>query len=393
MYWALFAGVWEAIHVLILVPLLGEGKTFMEALALTGQTVAIPMILMNVVAVVIFLSLLNDIVINGTLSRAAELDATVNSLKDSKAEREKIYEKVSSIAGELASLAQKLDNSLQQTSASTMGISAAVEQIAVETSSQVREVQESSEILKIFSQQLKELAAGSDGIKKLSEKTNRHNRESLESIGFLKDKALENDRNVSNVGETIDRLKEKTGTIQSIVETITSIANQTNLLALNAAIEAARAGDAGRGFAVVAEEVRQLAEQTGTATKEIKDLIDGIQKEVQNAVEAMNITRENTGKQDEAMKNAETLIDQTAAAVYEIVKEISTQTDSLGKMDKENERIMSEIEVISSVFENTSKSTQALNASINEAMVSFAEIASLASSLDETAQELKQLVI
>ena len=76
--------------------------------------------------------------------------------------------------------------------------------------------------------------------------------------------------------------------IGKIVNVINDIANQTNLLALNAAIEAARAGEHGRGFAVVAGEVRQLAERTTKATKEIGGMISGIQEDTLKAVHAID---------------------------------------------------------------------------------------------------------
>src|SRR3984885_1669797 len=92
---------------------------------------------------------------------------------------------------------------------------------------------------------------------------------------------------IQSSGEIIDVLGQRADDIGKIIEVIDDLAEQTNLLALNAAIEAARAGEHGLGFAVVAEEVRKLAEKSTQSTKEISELIQGIQKEAREAVDNM----------------------------------------------------------------------------------------------------------
>ncbi len=84
------------------------------------------------------------------------------------------------------------------------------------------------------------------------------------------------------VVETMGRITERSRKMSEIIDVIDSIAFQTNILALNASVEAARAGEQGRGFAVVASEVRNLAGRSASAAKEIRTLIDGAGKEIQD---------------------------------------------------------------------------------------------------------------
>src|SRR5687767_11896856 len=92
---------------------------------------------------------------------------------------------------------------------------------------------------------------------------------------------------IQETSKRIKRLGESSQEIGEIVELISDITEQTNVLALNAAIQAASAGEAGRGFSVVAEEVQRLAERSGEATKQIGAIVKTIQRDTQDAVEAM----------------------------------------------------------------------------------------------------------
>jgi methyl-accepting chemotaxis protein len=87
-------------------------------------------------------------------------------------------------------------------------------------------------------------------------------------------------------------LERDSQTIGSVLDVIRGIAEQTNLLALNAAIEAARAGEQGRGFAVVADEVRSLAQRTADSTRQIEQIIRGLQTRTRDIVHVMASCRE-----------------------------------------------------------------------------------------------------
>jgi len=111
--------------------------------------------------------------------------------------------------------------------------------------------------------------------------------------------------------------------ISLVTETITGISDKINLLALNATIEAARAGEAGKGFAVVANEIKELANQTSSATMNIRQKIEGIQKSARGTIEEIQQIREVINDVNEIVTSIATTVEEQSVTTREISSNVS----------------------------------------------------------------------
>ncbi len=122
---------------------------------------------------------------------------------------------------------------------------------------------------------------------------------------------------------SVGQLQASSDEIGSVIGLIDGIAKQTNLLALNATIEAARAGDSGKGFAVVAHEVKELAQQTGSATGDVSRRVDGIRGEMVHVVDALGKISEVIGKIHETQTAIAGAVEEQTATTAEMSRSIA----------------------------------------------------------------------
>ncbi len=277
---------------------------------------------------------------------------------------------VHSLRGEIDKsnhLIRSIKDEMHQLSTSTneiMAISVQQSSGANQQASAVQEATTTSEEIAVTARQVAE-NAGSVGV--LAEKASRASLEGMtavdeavEGMGELKEK-------VGSISAAMLELGENSREIGGIIEIIEEISDQTNLLALNAAIEAAGAGEAGRRFSVVAREVQRLAERTVHATRQIRELIDEIQKATHSTI---MVTEEGTKGVDQASR---------------LVARISEGLQRIIELTGETSRSAREIKV--STQQQTSASEQ-----MAETIAEIRDVATqVASSAGETAQAIAEL--
>jgi len=291
-----------------------------------------------------------------------EIRACCNALMDSYGNPVGGFELIQDITQDkemsrkLAAMANQFASSAEELSSSAEEVNASIEQ----TSSTIQQIAEGS------SNAANQTNVVLDETKKAGEAAE----EGQKASGEVSDKMSIIKETTESGAQKIGALGEKSKEIGNIVNTINQISEQTNLLALNAAIEAARAGDAGRGFAVVADEVRKLAEESGDATKQIRELIESIQTEIDGAVKSMD---ENT-----------TQVEDGSRGVAEAVKAFESLPPIVDAVNNAAN------EVASVAQENASGSQEASSA-MQEVSASMQQVTSSAQQLTDGANELKQM--
>jgi methyl-accepting chemotaxis protein len=257
----------------------------------------------------------------------------------------------------LKSMVDQLANIVSEVRSNTDSITTASQQIAAGNSDLSSRTEEQASTLEETASSMEELTST---VKQNAENAKYANQLAVSASSI----AVKGGHAVGEVVQTMASISTSSKKIVDIISVIEGIAFQTNILALNAAVEAARAGEQGRGFAVVAAEVRNLAQRSAAAAKEIKTLIG-----------------DSVDKVDAGSKQ----VDQAGATMDEIVKAVKRVTDIMYEISAASNEQGAGIEQVNKAITQMDEVTQQ-----NAALVEEASAA--AESMREQAQGLARLV-
>jgi methyl-accepting chemotaxis protein len=227
----------------------------------------------------------------------AELEGIIRSIGQN-------TEHLTGSADELRAVSQRMAGNAEETSVQAGVVSGASEQVTKNVQTVATGTEEMSASIKEIAKNACEAAKVAGNAVQLAEKTNA----------------------------TVSKLGDSSAEIGQVIKVINSIAEQTNLLALNATIEAARAGEAGKGFAVVANEVKELAKQTGKATKDISQKIQSIQGSAHESMEAIRQISQVINQINDISNTIASAVEEQSATTNEITRNVAEAARGVGEI-------------------------------------------------------------
>lgn len=312
-------------------------------------------------------------------------NSMIDKLRDIITDTSKISRQVSEASRSIFDKNQAMKVAMEQVAASSTELATGANEISSEVSSMTDSIRDIEDKVGSYARSVK-------GMNDRSELTLELVQQGVHAVGNQKTSMQSNADATAKVSETVRELARDAAGITKITRTISEIAEQTNLLSLNASIEAARAGEHGKGFAVVAQEVRKLAEESSTSTKEVFTLVRGIERGIKQAIENIVINEQAVQVQAETIESAERIFGEMMSSIEFIAEQIARFSEESDVMLDSAQRISSAIQNISAITQQSAAGTEQMSASMNEQIGSVQAVVDEADRMNLSVNQLQRTI-
>ena len=318
-----------------------------------------------------------------------ELGILAESVNDMKIRLKNLLTKIAQCSERVAASSEELTAGTQQTNESITMVARSMEVMTNGTAEQEKTVQILEDRIKDMHEKVDDLRATSKEMEQIAIDSANNAALGKEKVNIAIEVMKNIAEQVSLSAKMVGELGKRSDEIGQIVETISGIAAQTNLLALNAAIEAARAGEHGRGFAVVAEEVRKLAEQSGSATETISKLISTIQKDTTSAVESIEQGNQSVKEGTKSVAETGAAFQGIEAQATKLTANVDKSLGDIGAIDASNKEILTAMERVRKIANQSSENAGSISAATQEQSATMQEVANSSKILAELANDMQ----
>lgn len=270
------------------------------------------------------------------------------------------------MTGNLNSLIRQVQQSGIQVTTSATQIAASGKQLEATMTEQVAATNEVVATSKEIAATSGELVKTMDDVTAMSQATTTAAGNSQKELIRMETTMRQLASATSSISSKLGTISEKANNINSVVTTITKVADQTNLLSLNAAIEAEKAGEYGMGFGVVAREIRRLADQTAVATLDIESMVKEMQSAVSTGVMEMDKFTKEVGNSVENVRNISGQLAQIIQQVQDLAPNFSTVNQGMEAQSIGAGQISEAMVQLSEVSRQTADSLRETNSAIEQ---------------------------
>lgn len=237
-----------------------------------------------------------------------------------------------------------LVSSLSQITTTISELAASSAETSTTTTQITATVEELRHTAHLVNEKAEHVAEGAAQVVKIYEDGKKAGEETMAGMNHIREE-------MEYIAESIVQLSEQSQSIGEIIAAVNDLADQTNLLSVNASIEAAKAGEYGKGFAVVAQEIKMLSEQSKEATKEIRTILNDIQKATSAAVLA-------TERGSKAVDNGVTLSQQSGDSLQQLADSIAESANAASQIGATSQQQLSGMDQLATAMDSIKGATR-----------------------------------